>query len=128
LSSDVLSVGDLILATLPEQVPSGREQKGYRPAIIVGTPETIGTPRYPMLLTIPLTTYRGQQWVAAAPDLYPVLARGVGSLPVSSIALLDQMRALDKTRIARYLGTLTREQYQPIVTGLCKMINPAELG
>jgi mRNA interferase MazF len=128
VGSDVLSVGDIIVATLPEQVPPGREQKGYRPVIVVGVPEVIGTPRYPMLLVIPLTTDRKQQWATECPTLYPVLAAGEGSLPTSSIALLDQVRSLDKTRVSRYIGTLTNEQYQPILNGLSKMINPAKLG
>jgi mRNA interferase MazF len=128
VGSDVLSVGDIIVATLPEQVPPGREQKGYRPVIVVGVPEALGTPRYPMLLVIPLTTNRRQQWAIECPALYPVLAAGEGSLPTSSIALLDQVRSLDKTRVSRYIGTLTNEQCQPILNGLSKMINPAKLG
>jgi mRNA interferase MazF len=128
VGSDALAVGDIIVATLPGQVPPGREQQGYRPVIVVGVPEALGTLRYPMLLVIPLTTYRGQQWAIASPNLYPVLEAGEGALPTSSIALLDQMRSLDKTRVSRYIGTLTHEQYQPILNGLSKMINPAKLG
>jgi mRNA interferase MazF len=123
VGSDVLSVGDIIVATLPEQVPIGREQQGYRPVIVVGVPEALGTPRYAMLLVIPLTTNRKQQWAIEYPALYPVLAAGDGALPTSSIALLDQVRSLDKTRVSRYLGTLTPEQYRPIVIGLSKMMN-----
>jgi mRNA interferase MazF len=128
VGSDALAVGDIIVATLPGQVPPGREQQGYRPVIVVGVPEALGTLRYPMLLVIPLTTYRGQQWAITSPNLYPVLEAGEGALPTSSIALLDQMRSLDKTRVSRYIGTLTHEQYQPILNGLSKMINPAKLG
>jgi mRNA interferase MazF len=124
VGSDTLSVGDVIVATLPEQVPPGREQQGYRPVIVVGVPEALGTLRYPMLLVIPLTTNRRQQ----CPALYPVLAAGNGALPTSSIALLDQVRSLDKTRISRYIGTLTPEQYQPILNGLSKMMNFPSLG
>jgi mRNA interferase MazF len=126
VARDILSVGDVIVAALPEQVPPGREQQGYRPVIVVGVPEALGTLRYAMLLVIPLTTYRGQQWAIASPALYPVLVAGEGALPTRSIALLDQVRSLDKTRISRYMGTLTSEQYQPILNGLSKMINPAK--
>jgi mRNA interferase MazF len=128
VGTEVLSVGDVIVAALPEQVPPGREQKGYRPVIVVGVPEALGTPRYPMLLVIPLTTNRGQSWAMDCPALYPVLAVGEGALPTSSIALLDQVRSLDKSRVKRYIGTLTPQQYQPILNGLSKMMNFANLG
>jgi mRNA interferase MazF len=123
LASNVLSVGDVIVVTLPEQVPPGREQQGYRPAIVVGIPRALGIPRYPLLLVIPLTTHQSQQWTIKSPDLYPVLAAGEGGLPTSSIALLDQVRSLDKSRINRYIGTLSPEQYQPILNGLSRMMN-----
>lgn len=128
MGSEVLSVGDVIVATLPEQVPPGREQKGYRPVIVVGVPEALGTSRYPMLLVIPLTTNREQSWAIECPALYPVLAEGEGALPTSSIALLDQVRSLDKSRVNRYIGTLTSHQYRPILSGLSKMMNFSDLG
>jgi mRNA interferase MazF len=128
VGTEVLSVGDVIVAALPEQVPPGREQKGYRPVIVVGVPGALGTPRYPMLLVIPLTTNRDQSWAMDCPALYPVLAAGEGALPTSSIALLDQVRSLDKSRVKRYIGTLTPQQYQPILNGLSKMMNFANLG
>jgi mRNA interferase MazF len=81
-----------------------------------------------MLLVIPLTTNRRQQWAVECPALYPMLAAGNGALPTSSIALLDQVRSLDKTRISRYIDTLTPEQYQPILNGLSKMMNFPSLG
>ncbi|NJM77776.1 MAG: type II toxin-antitoxin system PemK/MazF family toxin [Acaryochloridaceae cyanobacterium RU_4_10] len=106
------------MAILPEQVPPGREQKGYRPVVVVGIPEALGTPRYPMLLVIPLTTNRSQSWAIECPALYPVLSTGEGGLPTDSIALLDQVRSLDNTRVKRYIGTLPPQQYQPILNGL----------
>lgn len=126
MGSNTLSVGDVIVAKLPQQVPPGREQQGYRPVIIVGIPETLGTPRYPMVFVIPLTTNRNQQWAIDCPDLYPVLSAGEGALPTRSIALLDQVRSLDKTRVIRYMGTLTPAQYQPIRDGLSKIMDPSK--
>ncbi|WP_375512568.1 hypothetical protein [uncultured Nostoc sp.] len=46
------------------------------------------------------------------------MSAGTGGLPVSSIVLLDQTRGLDINRVLAYLGTLTPEQYVPIVDGL----------
>ncbi len=120
--SDALEVGDVIIGDFPAQVPPGREQQGYRPAVVVGLPEALGTPRYPVLPVVPLTTDRGQQWASASPDLYPRLAAGVGNLPQASIVLLDQVRSLDSNRLRRYIGTLSPEEYQPIINGLQRML------
>ncbi|CAM4088758.1 type II toxin-antitoxin system PemK/MazF family toxin [Deinococcus marmoris] len=50
----------------------------------------------------------------AAPDLYPVLQVGAGGLRVPSVVLIDQTRALDASRVSRYLGLLTPEDYAPV--------------
>ncbi|MDL2342702.1 type II toxin-antitoxin system PemK/MazF family toxin [Deinococcus sp. MIMF12] len=109
-----LTPGAVFVADFPEHDPSGHEQQGPRPAILVGLPTNAGRPRFPVLMLAPVTTFRGQPWVAAAPDLYPVLSAGAGGLRVPSVALIDQTRALDAARVSRYLGTLSGEDYAPI--------------
>jgi mRNA interferase MazF len=120
--SDLLTVGDLIITRFPSQNPQGREQEGIRPALIVGFPHNIGVPRFPLIFVAPLTTYLRQSWAIASLDLYPKLSRGQGNLPRNSIILLDQIRAIDLSRIDRYLGTLTTEEYQPIFSSIQKML------
>lgn len=122
MNRDTLSEGDVIIASFPRQLPSGREQQGYRPAIVVGLPSRIGTPRFPMILAIPLTTYREQVWAIASPKLYPVLDKGVANLPSASIALLDQLRALDRARIERYLGSLPITSYRTLRSELLRLL------
>ncbi|WP_350242322.1 type II toxin-antitoxin system PemK/MazF family toxin [Deinococcus sonorensis] len=102
------------MADFPEHDPSGHEQEGPRPAVLVGLPTNAGRPRFPVLMLAPVTTFRGQPWVTAAPDLYPVLSVGAGGLRVDSVALIDQTRALDASRVSRYLGTLTSGEYAPV--------------
>lgn len=109
-----LTPGAVFVADFPEHDPSGHEQEGPRPAVLVGLPTNAGRPRFPVLMLAPVTTFRGQAWVMAAPDLYPVLGAGAGGLRVDSIALVDQTRALDASRVSRYLGTLTPEEYAPV--------------
>lgn len=108
-------------ARFPAQDPQGHEQEGYRPAIVVGLPETLGRPRFSMVLVVPLTTDRRQSWATASPDLYPRLQAGVAGLPQASIVLLEQTRMLDTSRMARYVGQLSREQYEPIKRGLVRI-------
>jgi mRNA interferase MazF len=119
---------DIVNVQFPFHDPRGREQEGYRPAIVVGQPDLLGVPRYPLIFLVPLTSDKGQPWVDAAPDLYIRFPTGTGNLRSPSIALLDQVRGLDVERVIQYRGTLTPEQYQPILNGLSKMMHLSNLG
>ncbi len=50
-----LQFGDIVTAIFPEQMPLGREQQGYRPAIVVAIPDLLDIPRFPLIVVIPLT-------------------------------------------------------------------------
>ena len=117
-----LQFGDVVTARFPQQNPQGREQEGYRPAIVVGFPNRLGIPRFSLIVVIPMTTDRGQMWAIASPDLYPRFAAGVAGLSSPSIALLDQVRVLDVNRIVDYRGSLTPDEYEPILIGLQRMM------
>jgi mRNA interferase MazF len=119
----IVQPGDIVDVLFPSHDPKGREQEGYRPALVIGIPEVLGTPHYPVVLVVPLTSDKNQAWANAAPHLYPRLPTRTGNLRSPSIALLDQVRGLDVNRIRKYRGTLTSEQYQPIQNGLAKMLS-----
>lgn len=104
--------GDIYLAVFPEHNPQGREQEGVRPALVLMVPSR---PRFPALLSVPMTTDRAQPWVKAAPDIYIRLPKGTGGLPVDSILLLDQARSLDATRVRRFVGTLEKKTFDAIL-------------
>lgn len=104
MGSRLLAVRDVVVAQLPQQNPQGHEQQGYRPAIVVGLPTRLGSPRFSVVIVAPLTTDRGQEWSSAAPNLYPQLSVGIGGLKSPSIVLLDQVRALDISRIVSFKG------------------------
>lgn len=95
----------------------GMSRKDCDPSVVVGLPDRAGQPRFPAVLVIPLTTQEGT-WSRKAPLLYPRLRAGAGGLPRPSIALLDQVRSIDARRVSGYLGSLTREEFQPIHAGL----------
>ena len=118
-------LGSVLVAFFPEHAPGGHEQEGARPSVVVGLPGAVGTPRFPVLLLAPVTTFKGQAWVAAAPALYPVLGAGAGGLVTASVVLTDQTRSLDASRLARSLGTLSTEEYAPIRAALEKMLDTA---
>lgn len=120
-----LTSQDLVIVELPRHRPSGHEQEGYRPAVVVGVPERLGTPRYPVLVVLPMTTQSGP-WAARSPDLYIPFAAGSAGLPQDSVALLEHLRGIDLRRVIRYLGTLTEEEYAPIRAGLRKLFDLPE--
>ncbi|MHC5761592.1 type II toxin-antitoxin system PemK/MazF family toxin [Nostoc sp.] len=119
-----LQFGDVVTARFLQQNPQGREQEGYRPAIVVGFPNRLGIPRFSLIVVIPMTTDKGQMWAIASPDLYPRFAAGVAGLSSPSIALLDQVRVLDVNHIVDYRGSLTPDEYEPVLTGLQRIISP----
>jgi mRNA interferase MazF len=114
-------IGDVLIVRLPAHVPPGREQEGLRPVVVVGLPERLGTPRYPMLVAAPLTSQLGD-WVKRAPGLYPVLKKGTANLLSDSAVMLEHLRGIDATRVVRRLGVLTARQYKPIKDGLERMM------
>jgi mRNA interferase MazF len=125
MTAHILQIGDVVTAKFPTQNPSGREQEGYRPAIVVGIPSRLGKLRFPLVLVIPMTTDRGQEWADINPNLYVRFSAGVANLKSPSIALLDQVRAIDVSRIVAYRGSLTPQQYEAIAESLQKIIDPA---
>ena len=116
-------MGDIVIARFPEHLPPGREQYGIRPALVLGLPERLGHPRFPVVLLAPLTTDRGQAWATDNPRLYPRLKEGLGGLPSASLVLVDQTRFLSIQRISTWLGALERESWEPIRDGLMEIIS-----
>ncbi len=91
--------------------------------MVVGIPERLGVPRFEVLVVVPMTTDRGQQWSERSPALYPRLEKGTANLRSSSVCLLDQIRAIGAERVRGYRGTLDAEQYRPIHEGLRGMMS-----
>ncbi|MDH7578741.1 MAG: type II toxin-antitoxin system PemK/MazF family toxin [Bacillota bacterium] len=118
MKDEPLTPGDVVLIALPLHDPKGHEQEGHRPAIVVGIPQ--GPVRYPVVVAVPLTTQSGP-WARKNPSLYRHLPRGAGGIPQASIALLDQLRAVDVRRVKAYLGRLEPEIFQPIRNSLIEL-------
>ena len=124
MTKHILQIGDVVTAKFPSQNPSGREQEGYRPAIVVGIPSRLGKLRFPLVFVVPMTTDRGQEWADINPNLYVRFSAGVANLKSPSIALLDQVRAIDISRIVAYRGSLSPQQYEAIAKSLQKIMEP----
>ncbi|SEJ70331.1 mRNA interferase MazF [Deinococcus reticulitermitis] len=114
-------IGDVLKIQFPAARPPGHEQVGTRPAVVVGIPDRLGSPRFPGLIVVPLTTSAGD-YVADAPALYPMFPAGTGGLTADSVALTDQVRAVSVSRILSRLGTLTPGEYAPVQEALRGML------
>jgi mRNA interferase MazF len=114
-----LAIGDIITARFPIHTPSGHEQEGLRPALVVGLPDKVASPRFSMILLAPITTDRGQTWANTA--LYPKLSKGSHGLVSDSIVLLEQIRSLDASRVEKYVGSLPDSVYKSIAQVLAQM-------
>ncbi len=119
MDGQLLKYGDVIFINLPSHSPKGHEQEGKRPAVIVGVPQ--GDVRYPVVIVTPLTTQVGD-WVKKNPALYPIIQSGTAGLPQKSVALCDQIRAVDIQRVIGYLGSLSVDEYLPIMDGVRQVL------
>lgn len=117
-----IAPGDVVLVAFPRHNPRGHEQEGVRPAIVVGIPQF--PMRFPQVWVIPLTSQSGP-WQEANPDLYPVLPAGTAALPKDSVALADNLRAIDRSRVGAFIGSLPPDTLLSIRTALVRTIPPA---
>ena len=116
------AVGWILRINLEKRVPGGHEQEGVRPVVVVGIPAKIGKPRYPMLIIVPLTTDRNAKWSEGSPLLYPKIPAGSGGIQNDSLVLLDQIRAVDVSRVVGKAGELADSEMKTIFTGLKHLV------
>jgi mRNA interferase MazF len=110
--------GSVVVVELDPTV--GREQRGIRPCIVVSDPDVIGDQRFPVVCVVPITGTSGEGL------LYPPLAPGKSGLAKKSFALIDHLRSIDKRRIRRVFGELTREEIAAIDEGLAVFLGLGE--
>lgn len=102
--------GMVVLVELDPTV--GHEQRGVRPCIAVSDPAVNSDQRFPLIAVVPVTGTPGEG------ALYPELSRGESGLTKTSYALIDHLRSIDKRRIRRFFGPVTREELALIDEGL----------
>jgi len=102
--------GDIYMASLDPVI--GSEQGGYRPVVIIQN--YTGNLHAPTGIAVPVTSSTGKP---AMPTHAP-LAAGEGGLWRDSIALCEQVRTLEKTRLYRKLGTLGADSLRAVERAL----------
>lgn len=111
-----MTFGDIYLVEIPAS--GGHEQQGVRPAIIVQTAENID--RVPTVLIVPFTT---QIKAASFPFTFAVEPDSTNNLTSTSIALVFQLRAIDKKRMKNRLGNLSTGDMQVLKQKLKNILN-----
>jgi mRNA interferase MazF len=102
--------GTVVLVELEPTL--GHEQRGLRPCIVVSDPAVNLDQRFPLLAVVPVTGTAGEG------ALYPELTPGGSGLAKTSYALTDQVRSVDKRRIRKVFGAVTRGELAAIDLGL----------
>lgn len=102
-----MDIGDIYLVEIPAS--GGHEQQGVRPAIIVQTRENIE--KVPTVLVVPFTT---QTKAANFPFTFTVEPDSTNKLTSTSVALVFQLRAIDKKRLKNKLGNLSSDDLQTL--------------
>jgi mRNA interferase MazF len=109
--------GDILLVVLPNS--DKREEKGNRPAIAVQT----DVANSPMLMIVPVTSALAALRFSFTLQVNPSPQNG---LTLPSVALVFQMRAIDRTRIIRTLGKLEVDYLSQIDGMIRAMLLPSE--
>jgi mRNA interferase MazF len=102
--------GTIVLVELDPTV--GHEQSGIRPCIVVSDPAVNADQRFPLIAVVPVTGTPGEG------ALYPELSPGKSGLLKTSYALIDHLRSIDKRRIHRVFGRVTKDELATVDQGL----------
>jgi mRNA interferase MazF len=95
-----MEIGDIYTVEIPAS--DGHEQAGTRPAIVVQDPQY--EVQLSTVLIVPLTSRLAAQ---AFPGTFLIRPTSRNGLSVPSVALVFQLRAIDKRRLKRKMGRLS---------------------
>jgi mRNA interferase MazF len=95
-----MEIGDVYSVEIPPS--DGHEQAGTRPAIVAQAPR-FGD-RLPTVLIVPLTSRLTAQ---SFPGTFLIQPDSDNNLNTTSVALVFQLRAIDRRRVRRRLGRLS---------------------
>jgi mRNA interferase MazF len=95
-----MDIGDIYTVEMPAS--DGHEQAGFRPAIIIQALRFEA--QLSTVLIVPLTSRLAAQ---AFPGTFLIRPTSRNGLSVPSVALVFQLRAIDKRRLKRKLGRLS---------------------
>ena len=110
--------GDVVLVQLPPAVgPSGTEQFGTRPAIVVQDEA-----RFANLSTVLIVPLTSRLSAARFPGPFVVSPTDANGLDVESVVLTHQSRAIDPRRIQRVIGRLPDDHLARLKSELRRLL------
>jgi mRNA interferase MazF len=86
----------------------------------VSDPAVNADQRFPLIAVVPVTGTPGEG------ALYPGLSPGRSGLTKTSYALIDHLRSIDKHRILRGYGRVTKDEFTAVDQGLQLFLGLAE--
>lgn len=101
----IIHKGDLYYADLGETI--GSEQSGIRPIVVLQN--NVGNKYSPTLIVSPLTTKNKKMSLPTHVEF----GKRFG-LKEESIALLEQIRTIDRVRLIKYIGKANRKKMQQV--------------
>ncbi|MEO0348871.1 MAG: type II toxin-antitoxin system PemK/MazF family toxin [Cyanobacteria bacterium P01_A01_bin.15] len=107
--------GDIFLVQLPTS--EQREEKGKRPAIAVQTDGASS----PMLMVVPVTSSLQAMRFSFTVQIEPSAQNGLTKV---SVAMVFQLRALDRKRLLRKIGQLESNFLAEIDAAIWQMLKP----
>lgn len=93
----------------------GSEQGGTRPCLVIQN--NLGNLYAPTLIVVTITSRHNKKG-----DATHYLLKGQRGLPQDSLVECEQIHTIDKSRIIRYLGRVSKEDMQQIESVLCHSI------
>ncbi len=106
-----MTPGDVIWVELPPV--QGHEQMGLRPAVVLQ--DDSAASGSPLVIVVPLTTAKR---AIRFPGAVAIQASTTNGLSAPSVALVHQIRALDRYRLRHTIGRLEAAQLAQIVRAL----------
>jgi len=104
--------GDIWVIDFPGS--NGSEQEGTRPGIIIADTQTA------LVLVIPLTS--NLESLEKLPFAYRINKSEINGLDYDSVALIFQLRAIDKRRLTRKLGNVENNYLEEINKNLKNLL------
>lgn len=109
--------GDIVWVDLPQPQTQGREQFGRRPAIVVQDDQQFKNT--PTVVLVPITSQKDALRFPATLLIMPTAQNG---LQVESVALIHQVRAIDRKRVRDVAGSLEAKSLVDVDAILRKVI------